>query len=236
MKPRLISILNQSAHHSVVLLTGLVMGVQAQAAVSNLEPLPGAPLQSQAGDFDGSANRQKPDAFYVSSYALAIRATPSDNAGSPYTADTGFGFGATAGWRREVLGVELGLQQLDRRFAIGDDRISTEYFNIPLSLRVWLGDAVSFGFGPSLAIGSGTVVVASAANPNLVRNLSFNEASLKGLDIGFTMSTQVQLLPESRIGMTLGAQYSFSLLNHASAGDFRYTDLQVLAGIRIGRL
>lgn len=175
-------------------------------------------------------------ALYVSGYAMAIRSTPSDNAGSPYYPETGFGFGASAGWRQDLLGLELGAQQVDRRFTVGADRISTEYLHLPLSLRVWLGDALSFGFGPTVAIGSGTVVVAAMDGKGKTRNLSFGEASLKPIDLGFTMSTQVQLLPKSKIGITLGAQYGFSLLNHASAGDFRYSDVQFMAGLRIGHL
>jgi len=194
------------------------------------------PLQSEQSGMDPMLHSTKKDSFYVSTYGLATRATPSDNAGSPYTADIGFGFGATAGWRREVLGLEVGLQQLDRRFRVGNERISTEYTQVPLALRIWLGDSVSFGFGPSLAMGSGTLVVANANNESDVRNISFEEAALRRFDVGFLTNAQVQILPQSSIGITLGAQYSFSLLNHASAGDFRYSDLQFIAGIRIGKL
>jgi hypothetical protein len=46
----------------------------------------------------------------------------------------------------------------------------------------------------------------------------------------------VQVLPANALGVTLGAQYAFSLLNHATSGDFRYSDLQIFAGIRVGSL
>ena len=172
--------------------------------------------------------------LYATGIALAIQSTPSDNAGSPYESETGFGFGVGAGWRQEILGLELGYQQVDRRFAVGGDRISTEYHQVPGLIRLWLGDSLSFGFGPALSFGTGTVVVAS--KDGSIRNLSLQDAALKSVDVGFIMNTQVQLLPANALGVTLGAQYAFSLLNHATSGDFRYSDLQVYAGIRVGSL
>jgi hypothetical protein len=216
------------------LLWVTIVGLLVESRGAQAAP---SPVIQQSNEKDMSLfSPKKKDALYVSTYGLAIRATPSDNAGSPYAAETGFGFGVAAGWRREVMGVEIGLQQLDRRFSVGDEQISTEYTHVPISLRIWLGDFFSFGFGPSLALGSGTVVVANSNDLSQVRNISFEAASLRRLDVGFLTNALVQILPQSSIGMTLGAQYSFSLLNHASSGDFRYSDLQFLAGIRIGKL
>lgn|GEM_PF-2622509 len=172
--------------------------------------------------------------LYASGFGMAIRSTPSDNAGSPYAPETGFGFGVLAGWRKQILGFELGFQQLDRRFGVGGEQISTEYQQVPALMRLWLGDAFTLGFGPSFSVASGTVVVADAQGRT--RNLSFDQASLKPVELGFVMNTQVHLLSSNRMGVLLGAQYAFSLLNHATRGDFRYTDVQFFAGVRVGAL
>lgn len=172
--------------------------------------------------------------LYASGFGMAIRSTPSDNAGSPYAAETGFGFGILAGWRKQILGFELGFQQLDRRFEVGGEQISTEYQQVPALMRLWLGDSFTLGFGPSFSVASGTVVVADAQGRT--RNLSFDQASLKPVELGFVMNTQVHLLSSNRMGVLLGAQYAFSLLNHATRGDFRYTDVQFFAGVRVGAL
>ncbi len=123
-----------------------------------------------------------------------------------------------------TFGFEVGVFLIDREYTpSGGSVVSKPITVFPALLRIAANEAISLGVGGYFSLSR--LSAAELTADDLVSS-----------ENGLLFSFRIDFAPSSAIGLMLDGRYGIGLSDAANASSLQYNDLQVLAGLRFGKL